>query len=362
MQISEGAVNLKQKKEKIVAIDFIRAACAVGIILYHLSCYTVAEAPKVFYHFANGSFGAVFVAVFFIVSGGVLYHNYPQITNLRQFYYKRWKSLFPMFYITWGYFYLHNVLTSGSFFYHGKKLEMLLTIFGVDGYFRYRGLNYYIVGEWFFGAIVMLYTLFPLLVKVVNKLGWKVLIGIIPLWIWQVETDIFTIPQSTNLIYCITIFVIGMLIFKYKVYRCKPVIFACLVISAVVLFVQIPGNDLYTETILGITLFFVLFGMGEILMKIPVLKNGISFVSSLTFPMFLVQNKVGYYLVEKFTPTSHLGVIKVIVVTLILCMLSGWCINAITNALFKTKWFGYLDKLSNKEKKLKKQRFNNGTN
>ena len=69
MQIPEGAIIPKEKKEKIVAIDFIRAACAVGIILYHLSCYTVQGAPKVFHHFTNGGYGAVFVAVFFLVSG-----------------------------------------------------------------------------------------------------------------------------------------------------------------------------------------------------------------------------------------------------------------------------------------------------
>lgn len=353
MQIPKGAISLKEEKGKIVAIDFIRAACAVGIILYHLSCYTVEGAPKVFHHFTNGGYGAVFVAVFFLVSGGVLYHNYSKISNLLQFYYKRWKTLFPMFYLTWGYFYLHNVLTTRSFFYRGTRWPLLLTVFGVDGYFSYRGLNYYIVGEWFFGAIVMLYVLYPLFVKIVNKLGWKVMFGIIPLWIWQIETDFFTIPQSTNLIHCSSVFIIGMLIFKYKLYLQKVVYFISVAVAASMLLIKIPGNDLYKEIALGIAMFFILFGVGEFLMKLPVIKEIIVFVSGLTFPIFLVQNKVGYYLVKQFAPTTHLGVIKVIVITLVLCMLSGWCVSAITNALFKTKWFTYMDKffISTKNKK-----------
>jgi len=361
VQIPEGAISTNAKKEKIIAIDFIRAACAVGIILYHLSCYTLEGAPKVFYHFKNGGYGAVFVAVFFLVSGGVLYHNYPRIKNLGQFYYKRWKTLFPMFYLTWGYFYLHNVLATKSFFYHGMRLPMLLTVFGIDGYFRYKGLNYYIVGEWFFGAIVMLYLLYPLFVRLVNKLGWKLLIGMIPLWVWQIETKFFTIHRSTNLIHCSCVFIIGMLIFKYKLYRFKPIYLISLTVAAVLLLVKIPGQDLYKEIALGLAVFFILFGLGEIFMKLPFIKDVITFVSGLTFPMFLVQNKVGYYLVNEFSPTTHLGVIKVIALTLLLSMLCGWCISAITNALLKTKWFSYIDKIFMTEKN-KKSEVKNGTN
>ena len=360
MQIPEGALGTREKREKIVAIDFIRAACAVGIILYHLASYNIPEAPKVFHHFKNGGYGPVFVAVFFLVSGGVLYHNYSKIPNLRQFYYKRWKTLFPMFYLTWGYFYLHNVLTTGSFFYHGIRWKMLLTVFGLDGYFSYRGLNYYIVGEWFFGAIVLLYILYPLFLKIVNKLGWKVLFAVIPLWIWEIETDVFLIHDATNLIHCSSVFILGMLIFKYKIYRFKPIYIISVIVGAVMLIVKIPGANLYKEIALGVSMFFVLFFVGEFIMKLPVLKDIIIFVSGLTFSMFLVQNKVGYYLVQRFTPITHLGVIKVIILTLLLCMLSGWCITAITNALFKTKLFGYIDKFFLSEKN-KKSEVKNGT-
>ena len=59
--------------------------------------------------YANGSFGSLFVGVFFLISGGVLYYNYPEVKNLSTFYYKRWKSIFPMFYITFLFFFIRNV-------------------------------------------------------------------------------------------------------------------------------------------------------------------------------------------------------------------------------------------------------------
>lgn len=346
MPLSESTVTQKKSKEKIVAIDFIRAVCAIGIILYHISCYTAADAPKFLHRFANGGFGVVFVAIFFLVSGGVLYHNYQQIPSIRQFYWKRWKSIFPLFYIIWGYFYLKNVLVSGGLFYRGRPWTLLLTAFGMDGYFSYRGLNYYIVGEWFLGAIVLLYVLYPLFAWLINKLGWKVLIGLIPLWIWQIETDLFTINASRNLIQCSSLLMIGMLIMKYRLFQKKPVIWICAAISVFLLFVPVPGQALYKQNILGISLFFVLFGIGQLLMRLPVLRESISFVSSLTFPMFLVQNKIGYYMVERFTPSTPLGLLKVIAVTLLLCMLCGWCFQMIANALMKTKWFTRIERLA----------------
>lgn len=228
MQISEGALIAKPKKEKVVAIDFIRAVCAVGIVLYHISCYSAVDAPKVLYNYANGDVGVV-------------------------------------------------------------------------------------------------------------------LIGVIPLWIWQIETDVFVISSVRNLIHCSSLFVIGMLVFKYKVFRMKPVFWICAAVSMVLLFISIPGRSQYKSIILGISLFFVLFTMGNLVMKVPVLRDGIRFVSGLTFSMFLVQNQVGYYVVERFAPSTVIRLVKVIVVTLVLCILAAWCLRAITNAVMRTKWFGWLE-------------------
>ena len=248
---------------------------------------------------------------------------------------------------------MKNVLVSGSLFYHGKPLTMLLTVFGMDGYFRYRGLNYYLVGEWFLGAIVFLYALYPLFAKLINKFGWKVLIGVIPLWIWQIETDVFIISPACNLIHCSSLFVIGMLIFKYSVFRMKPVFWVCAALSIFLLFVPIPGKAQYKSIVLGISLFFVLFVIGNLLMKVPMLQDAIRFVSGLTFTMFLVQNQVGSYVVRQFTPSTVIGLIKVIVVTVVVCMLSGWCINAIAHAVMNTKWFGWLERLATSTNKKK---------
>ena len=187
----ESGSQLNTEREKVEELDYIRTICAIGKILHHVSCYVSPDAPKLFYTYANGWFGALFVNIFFIISGGVLYHNYKEIGKLTVFYYKRWKSIFPMFYITFLFFFIRNVVISNSFFYNGKPWRLLLSIFGLDGYFAYRFPGYYIVGEWFLGAIVFLYILYPIFLKLIQIMDWKLLLFIVPMVIWQFEINLY---------------------------------------------------------------------------------------------------------------------------------------------------------------------------
>ena len=148
---------------RIDACDFIRFFSAVGIVLYHISCKLPAEGFHLLYTYANGTFGYLFVGVFFILSGAMLYYNQPQIGSLRTFYYKRWKAIYPMFYLAYLYYFLQTVFSSGALFYKGNAKTMIWTILGLDGYVFYKIDNYYILGEWFLGAIILLYVLYPLL-------------------------------------------------------------------------------------------------------------------------------------------------------------------------------------------------------
>ena len=334
MPIPEGNI----KREKIEALDFVRALCAIGIILFHISCYTSAEAKKVLYTYANGDFGQIIVGVFLLISGGVLYHNYSNIPSLSVFYYKRWKSIFPMFYITWLHFYVQGVLEHGELFWKGKKV-LLLSLLGMDGYFYYRVDNYYSVGEWFLGAIVFLYLLYPIYTFLVNKIRWKILFIMIPLWIWQINSDFFVISDSRNIIYCSLLFVIGMLLFRYGLYRHILLRIASLIISAIILFVPIPGPDACKSLLLIVSIFVVLFSIGELVMKVGIVGKCFAFLGGLSFPMFLVQNKIGGRVVSLFAPSSTTAVWKAIVLSVVLCVIYAWCIKSIGNSILRTRWY-----------------------
>lgn len=331
-------------KNKIKELDFIRAVCAIGIILFHVSSYVSKTAPKLMYQYANGSFGSLFVGVFFLISGGVLYYNYPEVKNLSTFYYKRWKSIFPMFYITFLFFFIRNVISENAIFYNGEPWKLLLSVFGMDGYLNYKYPGYYIVGEWFLGAIVLLYVLYPVFVKLVNTAQWKILFFIIPLTLWQLKTDWFEINPVTNLIYCSTLFIAGMLIFKYALYRKKWLKSASCLISLLVLFVRIPNFSIFKSMISYVFIFFALFTVAEFVIKVQPLKNLFACIGGLSFPMFLVQNRVIGYLTAHIAIDSYAGLIKLMILAVCLSIVYAWCIRAVSQAIVRTNCFCFIEK------------------
>ncbi len=331
------------KKEKIIALDFLRAFCAVGIIFYHISCYAGDGASKLFHSYANGDYGAILVGIFFLVSGTVLYYNYQQIPSLKSFYYRRWKTLYPAFYLAWAGFAFALLLMGRKGVWKAPWYKFVLTLLGLDGYFKYLGPTFYLIGEWFFGAIVLLYILYPLFMKAVNRFGWKVLLVLLPLWIWQDNTAFFRIPDNYNLIYCALQFVLGMLIARYHLYQNKHLLYLSIPATLALLIVPIPYLPSIQRLCLLFFAFFALFATGEVLMKNEKTEKAFRFLGSLSFYVFLLQNNVGNFLVNQTTPSSAFEICMVSILTTICCFIGAFLMKWVLNYLFKTKLYRKLE-------------------
>ena len=99
---------MDNSKKKFLGIIFTRAFCSIGIIIFHYFCHSKGTF-KLFYNTANSCWGYLFVISFYSISGTVLYYNYFKIISLETFYYKRWKSIFPSYYLCFIYFFIKNV-------------------------------------------------------------------------------------------------------------------------------------------------------------------------------------------------------------------------------------------------------------
>lgn len=157
-----------RNKKKLSEIIIARACCSIGIIIFHYFYHSKGNF-KLLYKTANSNWGFLFVTCFFCISGSVLYYNYPCVNSIKNFYYKRWKSIFPGYYICFIYFFIKNVFKYHKFFYNGHWVRLIFTIFGMDGYLGYRFKTYYLIGEWFLGSIIIIYFLYPLLSYLVHK-------------------------------------------------------------------------------------------------------------------------------------------------------------------------------------------------
>ena len=204
-------------KERIESFDFIRAICAWIIVVYHFAdiCITTPQFTNFpfFYTYANGRWGeTTVVTIFFMISGASLYYNHPVIhlRDAKKFFWTRFKGIFPMFYMLWLFLYYKQVCGVKHLFYNGNPKYLLLTLFGMDGYMSYRYTpNYYFIGEWFLGALILLYLCYPLLTwcmehaKILTTL--VLLGGFASLYF----TDFFMISKERNLITCLLAFWLG---------------------------------------------------------------------------------------------------------------------------------------------------------
>ncbi|MCR5398577.1 MAG: acyltransferase [Lachnospiraceae bacterium] len=155
------------KKNRRFSFDAVRCIAVFCILLCHFN------ARYSFVYFGNdmkdymllsqypfGLFlGDLGVSLFFIISGASLYYNYYDELNVLQFYKKRALSIYPMFwvaYLTLFIFRAKDMLASET-----PIGYMLLTVTGMDGYLSGVLPNFYLIGEWFLGAIILLYLIFP---------------------------------------------------------------------------------------------------------------------------------------------------------------------------------------------------------
>ena len=313
----------------------MRALCALGIIAYHFAHYTNC-AHKFFLNFANGLWGEAVVVVFFALSGAMLYHSHQDIPSLKQFYLRRARSIFPMFYVTFLVFYIGNVIKFHSLFYRTdcSPWTLLLTLIGMDGYLRYAIMNYYIVGEWFIGPIIILYLLYPLLLKGIKRLPATTTSIVIALYFSLLINNIFTMDSFRNIFSCIISFYFGMLLFKYKEYlESNKVLAIAAVIMVLEAAVPLPFSQNLSTHLLGFALFIVLYRVGIYACKIKEVEKLSLFLGKLSYPIFLVQHEIVTRVCLFYNPYGRLQMSMMLLISTLISVLLAFVIARFTSWL-----------------------------
>ena len=295
------SIEILNHKNRILGVDFLRAFCAIGIIFFHFACYGGGNG-----NFANGEWGHIFISIFFIISGGMLYRNYPQIESIGKFYYRRIKAIYPSFYIAFGVFFLRNVIRSKHFFYKNNTspFSIVLTLLGVDGYFSYAIPNYYILGEWFLGAIIMLYVLYPFNRYWFERNPVGTLLVSTLLFVTVYFYNVFDVSKMRNLFTCNFCFMIGMALLRYqKILRSKILFGIAVGVTVLLLTVYINmDNNLLLELFFSLCLFIALFNIGQWLMNISIFMKTVLFISGISYQIFLLQNIIIMKVISVYIP------------------------------------------------------------
>lgn len=155
---------MAMKQKRLFYLDVIRAVCAVMIVVYHFPL-AISQPVDYFHAFANGSFGMIAVYCFFMVSGAALMHRYrdEDRLDLKNFYKKRFLSLYPLFWITYIMAFFWVVWQLREVYRIIPTWSIIWSVIGIDGWLVNLVPTFYMVGEWFLGSILILYLAFPVL-------------------------------------------------------------------------------------------------------------------------------------------------------------------------------------------------------
>ncbi len=329
-------------KKRLTGITFARAFCAIGIIIFHFFCHSNSTI-KFLFTIKGCSWGDILVTVFFVISGAVLYYNYENVENIKSYFYKRWKTIYLPFYICYFVFFVEKVILSKKIFWGGNPIRLVLSLIGLDGYLSYRLPNYYLVGEWFLGAIILIYLLYPLIVIVQNKNIFIFPVILITGYIIQYATDIFVISNFWNLFTCLGSFYFGILFIKYKAKFFETIKSSIIALILFLFVLFLNFNVTLKAQILGILLFVFLVAFGELLLKNNVINKIISFISSISFYIFLLQHQVILHILKIYNPSKFLIVLPLLFSTIMLTILGANIIRFVINYIYKSKCFKFLD-------------------
>lgn len=204
------------KKERILYLDVVRIVGFLAVTAYHFATQVMGNGIEAAYidlyvGFNSFRWAPIAFSCFFMVSGAALIYHYEDELQLKEYYKKRFLGIFPMFWLAYFFAFLEN-------FYHMRsmpeapKISFLLTIIGMDSYLQEYVNDFALIGEWFLGAIIILYILFPLYRLIMRKNKYILPVVFVGAGFLLSCNNPFPMMLEKNPIMCSMYFVLGMLI------------------------------------------------------------------------------------------------------------------------------------------------------
>ncbi len=292
-------------RKRLVCFDLIRVFSCICVTVVHFNAQVSGWGEGGFVYpnsicqnfFLGGRvyLGGIGVSLFFILSGATLMYTY-QPGKVLTFYKKRFLNIYPMFWIAFF------CATAWDFMKNkgmpAEDLSLLIYSFlGLDGYLGTMGmigLSFYKVGEWFLGCIIMLYLVFPVIRWCYEKS--PVITGAAAVAVYAAYihlADRFQYPVYNHIFFFrIPEMLLGMTFVKYRLYERKGILLGT---TAAVLFVGWLFRDRIYPLTLCIALCMFLFAILTCLADFVsrggmFVREGLAWVSGLTYPIFLVHH------------------------------------------------------------------------
>lgn len=304
----------KQMHKRILCLDLVRLFSCLCVVVVHFNAsvsvydnglflYPNSITPN-YYLDGRVYLGQIGVNLFFILSGAAQMLTY-QAGDVRGYYKKRFLSIFPMFWIAFATVTAIDFLISKAF-PSSNPLLLAYSFVGMDGYMSVMGLmggQFYKVGEWFLGCILLLYVFFPLLHTGIKKT--PVLTAVAAVGIYVLFSPSAGVIRSKGFEFYLMLpeIVFGMLFAEFKLWEGKKALWLFFA-SAVLLAAAILLKDAISYLTLSNALCLMLFSLITLLSRFIQNEKWIALISRssiLTYPIFLVHHRVIDYLARLYS-------------------------------------------------------------
>ena len=262
-----------------------------------------------------------------MISGSGLLLSSENRFKLSQYYQKRWRKIYPIFYLCWIVLYFLLVIKHHSFFFRGAPWKFVFTLLGMDGYLDCVVQTYYIIGEWFLGALIIIYLIFPLLRKIFHSRARGLFtIILVALCILNNLYPFPYIPGREWIGYDILIFWLGMCMVDLEELVCKtwwPFLFNVIIIL-ILFFVPLPVkfNCDILVGVLSLNLYSLIMIIAQKVIRSDV-HAVVHWINKRSYPIYLVHHVVIIWFVEyfgsKITKENELVILAFLIVLIIAC-------------------------------------------
>ncbi|MBQ1843186.1 MAG: acyltransferase [Lachnospiraceae bacterium] len=318
-------MNENTKNSRIYSLDVVRILSTLGIILFHW--FTLAADGR-YAGVPNGpswgtNAGGALSTVFFILSGFLLYSRWTGIGkySLNKYFKTRFLAIFPMYYIAFIIATLPRILVGRGA--AAPKWTLIFTVFGLDGWLSELFPTFAVVGEWFIGAIVILYLIFPLIDRLYR---WNIdmVMAVMTILMIIFRNEHLINPNSFHsILSCLFSFTFGAWLAAHDLHKSRTAGIISLIGYVILTVIRVPSSwnmNLYYH-ICGMLLFPALNLIGMLLAssleKSSGFQNVIIKMSGLSYPVFLIHHAVILAIIQFLTPQTFPSVIGCLAIVLI---------------------------------------------
>lgn len=358
--------NGEMEKRRYCFIDIARVIALAFIVYYHAlrtldsTGIRMLEQIQAFYKTKNLNIATLAVGLFFMISGAGLMSSYAnkeaEISYL-SFLKKRFIKLMIPFYISYVVALGVNLIKYHSFsIIFGEKWKpwrFVFPMFGIDGFLSSIGISasYIGVGEWFLGALLVSYLIFPFLFKGLSN---KRLLTIVIMNVYFALLIVFykriplfdRIPIYTNPFIKLYEFFIGMLLIN--LIDDIPIIVKRLlgIVSIIVLIFYLwyptwlsEGMGGIRVSIQNIAFFLLFYSMEDVLAKIKTSWKMTRWLCSISYDVFLthhvILNVVISGLIGILPYESNVGVLLAFVISFVMILICSLLLDYITKKVLE---------------------------